>query len=44
MALDGREGMATAGEALRLDGAVPIEEPVEVRSPSFNVLVLLEGL
>jgi hypothetical protein len=38
--------MATTGDALRLVGAVSIDEAVDfdVRSPRFSVLVLLEGL
>lgn len=34
----------TAGDALRLEGAVSIEEAAEVRSPRFSVLDLLDGL
>jgi hypothetical protein len=38
--------MATTGDALRLVGAVSIDEAVDfdVRSLRFSVLVLLEGL
>lgn len=43
-ALKGRTGAEIAGEALRLEGAVSVEEAVEVRSPRFNMLVLLDGL
>ena len=44
VALEGRMGAEIAGEALRLEGAVSIEEALEVRSPRFNVLDLLDGL
>jgi hypothetical protein len=44
VALEGRTGAEIAGEALRLEGAVSVEEAVEVKSPRFNVLVLLDGL
>jgi hypothetical protein len=37
-------GAATAGDALRLEGAVSIVEAADVKSLRFSVLVLLDGL
>lgn len=37
-------GAVIAGEALRLEGAVSMEEAAEVRSPRLKELVLLDGL
>ena len=44
VALEGRTTAGITGETLRVEGAVSIEEAVEVRSPRFSVLVLLDGL